>query len=167
MKITKTDVVTMLENYGELTRQAAQLEFEIQNYRPVVTSEDIIDTMIFGQNSDGVAVQTKTGSSDKTAGIALSYNERADSLNIKELDTLHDDLYAVTVQTARIRHYISLLDKRQSDILTKIYIEGMTLLDTAEMLGLSRATVQRNRYREDCRNAGARCKIMFGDLKTA
>jgi len=135
----------MLENYGELTRQAAQLEFEIQHYRPIVTSEDVIDTMTFGQNPNVMANYTKNRTSDKTADIALSYNERVESLNIKELDTLRDDLHAVTVQMARIRRYISFLKKQQSDVLTKIYIEGIGVLNTAEALGLSRATVHRSR----------------------
>ena len=143
MNITKADVIAMLENYKEWKRRAAQLEFEIQHYRPMATEADIIDMMMFGQTSDGIV--SKGHISNKTVNIALSYDERKDELNIKELDALNCDLQTVMLQMARIRHYISLLETKQSDVLTQIYIHNTTLPETAERLNMSLSTVQRNR----------------------
>jgi len=143
MSITRTDVLNMLANYRELARQAAQYEFEIQNYQPMATDEDVMDSMLFGQTSGGIVA--KGHISNKTEVIALSYNDRVEALNIKELYDLQCDLRAATLQMSRIRHYISLLDKRQSEVLTLIYVNGMLLIEAAEKLGIASKTLRRSR----------------------
>ena len=90
MSTTRADVLNMLTNYREPVRQAAQYEFEIQNYKPMATDEDIMDSMLFGQNAGGIAA--KGHISNKTEAIALTYNDRVEALNIKELHDLQCDL---------------------------------------------------------------------------
>ena len=102
-----------------------------------------MDSMLFGQSTGGIVA--KGHISNKTEAIALFYDTRKDALNIKELHDLQCDLRVVTVQMIRIRHYISLLDKRQGEILTLIYIDGLMIIEVMERLSLSPRTVYRNR----------------------
>jgi len=142
MKINKVYVLHMLESYRDMARQAAQLAFEIQNYLPNATDTDIIDTMTFGQST---GIVSKGRVSNKTEVIALSYSERKEALNIKELRDLQNDLQTVSTQMSRLRYYISLLDKRQAEILTLVYVDGVLPVDAAGQLGFARSTLYRNR----------------------
>ena len=80
-KITTEVVSEMLKQYKELKLQEKQLKFEIENYLPVVTEEEMIDSMSFNSS---IGEKTSGGSiSDKTANVALSYIDRAKELNLK------------------------------------------------------------------------------------
>ena len=79
-KYTFEYVAQMLKDYKELKRKALQLKFEIDNYIPAATDEDMIDAMNFNTSSvSGVNSILHSGQvSDKTANIAISYAEKDD-----------------------------------------------------------------------------------------
>jgi len=143
MYITRTAVIKMLENYRNLARCKSQLTFEIQNYQSVVTDEDIIDSIMFGQSTDGIVAKGWT--SDKTAKTALSYEDYREAITVKDKKDLESDLMATQLAMERIEHYVSLLDVRQAEAIRLTYIEGLTIVQAAEQMVVTVVTVSRNR----------------------
>jgi len=140
-------VAQMLKDFREMQRRAQQLIFEIENYIPAATGEDMIDAITFNTPSvGGVNGILHNGQvADKTANIAISYAEKVDKLNVKHKKELENDLKYVNVEILRLEHYISLLDDKHSKVLRMLYIEGLTYAKTAEKYGISTASVRKLR----------------------
>lgn len=144
-KYSFENIVSMLKDYNNLKRKSLQLEFEISNYIPIATGDDIIDSMTFNKASDDGSSHPNGQTSDKTANIAISYAEKVDRLNIKYLQELKSDLRAINMEMLRLEFYINLLEKKYANILRMLYLEGLTLTKTAEKTKLSIDTVKNNR----------------------
>jgi len=141
MKYTRDDIVSILEGYQELRREALQLEFELEHFQ--VTGEDIIDTMNF--NSQLGEYVSGGQRSDKTAAISELYKEKADSINIRHHQEISRALAGVKLKMDRLEYYISILGGKYSDVLHGLYIEGLIFSDVAAKLKMSSATVPRIR----------------------
>lgn len=145
-KYTFENVAQMLKEYKDLKRKALQLEFEISNYIPIATSEDMIDSMTFNNTlGDGINSIHNGQATDKTANIAIAYAEKVDKLNIKHLQELEDDLRAVNMEMLRLEVYINLLDEKYAKILRALYLEGMTFVDAAEKNQISTTALKKLR----------------------
>ncbi len=141
--VTAEQTTEILKGYQTLKRKAMQLDFEINQYYPVLTGEDMIDTMTFSQPA-GEYIHGGQAS-DKTSRIALSYAEKAKDLNIKHKQELEADLRRVLAEMKRIEFYISILDKPQMEILSLLYLDGMTFIGAAEKLEISISSLKKLR----------------------
>jgi len=142
-KFTSDMVVEMLSNYTSMQRKALQLEFEIKQIKSLITEDDMIESMTF--NSD-LQDKVKGGQAgDKTASIAISYLAKLENINIKQTAELHRELIALNLQIERIRYYINLLEGKYSHVLQKVYIEGLSMAETAELTGISLDTIKRQK----------------------
>lgn len=159
-KYTHEIIVQMLKDYRVLQRRAKQLEFEITNYAPAATDEDMIDAMTFNSSLGDGGNSIHTGqASDKTANIAVSYAEKVDKLNRKHKQELESDLRAVNTEMLRLETYISLLDEKQSKTLRMLYLEGLTFVKAADRMNLSVDTVK------NYRKAGIKCLVeMYNNI---
>lgn len=141
--ITFEMVADLLRNFRQLKQKESQLEFEISNYKAArISSEDIIETMTFDHSAEHI----KGGQpSDRTAAIAIAYNDKRYFINIKQKVELEDELANLQNQIRRIEFYIDILEPRYSCVLRDLYIEGYTFEGTAIKEHISITAVKNNR----------------------
>ncbi len=80
--------------------------------------------------------------SDKTRYIALNYREKADALNAEALSDTATRLAELEREQDRLTYYVSLLSKREADVLRLTYFEGLSQAEVAAELGIATRTVQ-------------------------
>lgn len=121
----KAHVIKLLENYSERERQIALLHYEIR-CAASVSPEEVIGSMSLG-NSDGIGGGSSRGHiSNKTMYIALNYQERMDDLKAESINEIVVRLMKLEEEQDRIRYYMSLLEKREAEVLRLFYIEQKT-----------------------------------------
>lgn len=105
------DIAKLLKEYKNMTKKALQLEFEVNNYTPIITTEDMIDTMTYRTMPVDETFSKSIGeTSDKTAFAAVSYVEQTNKINILHKHELENSLRQINIEIMRIEYYISLLD---------------------------------------------------------
>ena len=142
----KANPVELLENYRSDTRKMAVLSYEIE-HSPYVSPEEIISAMNFTRG-DELGVMTGY-ISDKTAQIALHYQNRTDAINRESVINLVTKLEAMKSERERLHHYISLLDERQREVLRRQYMEGERKEAIAKSLGIVVRTVDKIREKAE------------------
>lgn len=120
----KEYVIKLLESYSERERQIALLHYEIRR-TACVSPEEIIDSMSLGPG-DGMGGSSRGHISNKTMYIALSYQEVMDRLKTESINEIVVRLMELEAEQDRIRYYMSLLEKREAEVLRLFYIEKMT-----------------------------------------
>ena len=135
-------VMHLLETYPDRERQIALLHYKMQ-HGACVLSEEMIEAMSFGR-SDG-AGSGKGRISDKTMYIALNYQEQMDRMNAEAANEIAGRLLALEAEQDRIRYYVSLLDKREAEVIRLTYFDKMSQESIAETLGVVSRTMRRIR----------------------
>lgn len=138
--------IELLENYRSDTRKMAVLSYEIE-HSPYVSPEEIISSMNF-VHGDGLGVMTGY-ISDKTAQIALHYQDKANAINHEAVINLVAALEAMKDERERLHHYISLLDERQREVLRLQYMEGNHKEAIAKAIGVAVRTVDKIREKAE------------------
>ncbi len=139
-------VTDILAGYAALKIKAQQLKFEIENYRPPATDEDVIDAMTFGKPPDAGSTHVHNSKiSDKTARTAVIYKKEATTINMKLKAELENELNAINMEMMRLEYYIGLLKGNYSNVLWMLYIEGITYTDAAAELKVSISTLKKYR----------------------
>lgn len=138
----KEYVSKLLENYCACERKIAVLRYELEHPTEVGRSEQI-EAMNYG-NGDG-AGHSKGHISNKTLYIALNYEEQANQLNAEAAKEIADELFALERGQKKLLYYISLLEKRQAEVVRMVYMEGLSTKKTAELHGLAVRTIERIR----------------------
>lgn len=137
----KTYVISLLETYHVRAQQIALLHYELKH--PVhVSPDEMIGAMNLarGESSGGHA----TGHiSDKTLYIALNYREKADALNADILSNTATRLADLEWEQNRLIYYVSLLNKRQADVIRLLYFEGYSQEEAAKEIGVVPRTTRR------------------------
>lgn len=134
----RAQVVRLLESYHERAKQIALLHYELE-HTPRISPEEMIGTMSLG-HGDGTA-RGKGHISNKTLYIALNYQEQMDKLNSEVKTNLVDRLMALEHEQDRLSYYISLLDKRQRDVIRWFYFEAHSLEEIAGEINVALRTV--------------------------
>lgn len=134
MNDMKTKVLNLLEAYPERERQIALLHYEMK-HGTRISPEEMIDGMSLG-HGDGMGGSSKGHISNKTMYIALNYQERMDRLNAEVVSEIAQRLLELEAEQDRIRYYVSLLDKREADVLRSFYFEGHSWEETAKKIGV-------------------------------
>ena len=136
-------VAEMLSNYQDMKRKASQLEFELTALKNLISDSEYIDAMsLASPQGDGVQGGF---ASDKTANIAISYSSKLNSITTKDEYEMQNELFALTLQMERIKHYIRLLPSKHFAILHKLYVEGFTFNEIAESESLSVSAIKKYR----------------------
>lgn len=140
---SKEDIINKLKSYNKLCRAGEQLRFEIDNFRPIVSDNEMIESLCFS-SEDGERVATGR-ISDKTQSIALSYMDKTVTANVRHREELLRELEKVEMGVMRLDFYLTLLPEQVSSILKMQYFEGLPWDKITERLSISRATLKRLR----------------------
>lgn len=138
--VTKNYVSDLLNTYHVRERRIAVLNFELEH--PVKVSEaEQIEAMTYAHGDSGG--QAKGRVSNKTLYIALNYEEHMDRENTENLREIADELFKLEQQQRKLRYFISLLEKRQAEVIRLLFIDKMAQKDVAAKLGLTSRTIDR------------------------
>ena len=133
-------VESLLKNYREREWKIAVLQHKMKN--PVrVTETEVAEAMNYA-HGDGQGY-TPGRVSNKTLYIALNYKEQAERLNTEAAESIAAELFALEHEHEQLKLYISLIDKREADVLMLLYAERESAVNVAEKLGLSKRTITR------------------------
>lgn len=137
----KERVMILLENYNERERQIALLHYEMQ-HTVRVSPEEIIDAMSLG-HGDGMGGSSKGHISDKTMYIALNYQEKMERMNADAAGEIAQRLLELEAEQDRLRYYVSLLKKREAEVIRLFYMEQMTMDNVEKEMHLSAKTLRK------------------------
>lgn len=136
----KSYVINLLETYLKREQQIDLLHYEMR-HTARVSSEEMIDGMSLG-HGDGMG-GGKGHISNKTMYIALNYQERMERMNEESANEIAQRLLELETEQNRLRHYVSLLEKREAAVIRLSYFEEVTQDEAAESLGIVPRTMRR------------------------
>ena len=136
----KSYVIELLKTYRASDRKISVLRYNLAHPVGIGRSEQI-EAMNFG-SGDSVG-HAKGHISNKTLYIALNYEEQANRLNAENAREIADELFTLEWRQKRLLYYITLLEKRQAEVVRLLYIEGLSARDVAEQYGLTARTIER------------------------
>lgn len=142
----KTHVVNLLEGYAERERQIALLQYEML-HTARVSPEEVIDSMSLGQGDNIGGGSSRGHISNKTMYIALNYQERMDHLNIESMDEIAEHLLELKAEQDRIRHYVTLLEKREAEVIRLHYFDGYSMETIAKKVHVAERTAYKIKTR--------------------
>ena len=141
MKYSYGDVLNKLRGYGELERRKKQLAYELKHYKEIVTDEDVIEALNYKKGTGERVSGVQPG--NITADVAAVYREKAIGIKLQNKREIQEELEQLKAEIRRITYYVGLLDKKQANAVRIHYLKGNSLYQTAEMIGISVATVKR------------------------
>jgi len=139
----KTHVTQLLETYPERERQIALLHYEMQ-HTACISPEEMIDGMSLG-HSDSMGGSGHGHISNKTMYIALNYQEQMERINEESINDIADRLLRLESEQDRIRYYVSLLNKREADVIRLFYMEQASSEEMEKTMNLSAKTIRKLR----------------------
>lgn len=138
----KNYVIKLLETYHDRERKIAVLRYDLEHPSEVGVTEQI-EAMNYGSGEG--AGRSKGHISNKTLYIALNYEEQAKQLNAESAKEITDELFILERWQKKLLYYISLLEKRQAEVVRMVYMEGVSTKKAAEQHGLTVRTIERIR----------------------
>ena len=138
----KNYVSELLEGYRARERKIAVLRYDLEHPSEVGVTEQI-EAMNYG-SGEGVG-HSKGHISNKTLYIALNYEEQAKQLNAESAKEIADELFILERRQKKLLYYISLLEKRQAEVVRMVYMEGVSTKKAAEQHCLTVRTIERIR----------------------
>lgn len=139
-KEIRAHILQLLEGYPERERKIALLRYELE-HAGQISKNEMIETMALG-HSDGNG-HSDGRISDKTLYIALNYQIKSDKLNGEVKETIVTQLVDLEQTQSRLRYYVSLLEKRQAEVLRLGYFDGLPWEDVAPKVGVALRTVRK------------------------
>lgn len=139
-KEIRAHILQLLEGYPERERKIALLRYELE-HAGQISKNEMIETMALG-HSDGNG-HSDGRISDKTLYIALNYQIKSDKLNGEVKETIVTQLVDLEQTQSRLKYYVSLLEKRQAEVLRLGYFDGLPWEDVAPKVGVALRTVRK------------------------
>ena len=136
----KNYVIKLLETYHDRERMIAVLRYDLEHPAKVNSSEQI-EAMNYRRGDD--IGNVKGHISNKTLYIALNYEEQAGRLNAEAAREVADELFGLEQQQKKLLYYVSLLEKRQANVIHLIYMERLSTKAVAERYSLTSRTIDR------------------------
>lgn len=133
-------VLKLLESYNERERKIAVLRYNLEHPAKVSRSEQI-EAMNFG-HGDGLD-HSAGHISNKTLYIALNYEEQAERMNAESAYEIAKELFALECEQRRLTYFIGLLDKRQTEVIRLVFVDGIPTKEVAASFGLTYRTIDR------------------------
>ena len=138
----RENILYLLEHYNQMRVEIDTLKFEMRNLNRMKDVE-MIEALTFS-SSLGEKVAS-SGASDKTAGIALSYQEQLERLRDEAKAAISTKLSALVLTIDRLDFYISKLPPVEGAVLREYYIENYSWRDLQELKGVTAKTLIRHR----------------------
>ena len=137
----KERVEQLLETYPDREWQIALLHYEMQ-HSAYISPEEMIDGMSLG-HGDGMGGNGKGRISDKTMYIALNYQEQMERVNAETMNEIAQTLLKLEQEQDRLRYYVSLLEKRETEVIQLVYFENCNQDKAAKKLEIVPRTLRR------------------------
>lgn len=137
----KEQVIKLLETYPNRERQIAILHYEMQ-HGAHISPEEMIDTMALG-HGDSLGGSGKGHVSNKTMYIALNYQEQMERVNTESMNEIAQTLLKLEQEQDRLRYYVSLLEKREAEVIRLVYFENCNQDKAAKKLEIVPRTLRR------------------------
>ena len=137
-------VEKLISEYPQMVSQKKCLAYQVAHFRGL-SPEDVITSM-YTPRHDGERVQT-SGTSDKTAQIALNYESRTLRLNREWYEHLEKQLVELTDELNFFEGALRSLPVNISQVMWDLVVEGMTWDAVADVHHMSRANVGKLRKR--------------------
>ena len=131
-------VEKLLKEYPALIRERNCLAHQIAHFRGV-TAEEVIESM-YTPLMDGERVQT-SGTSDKTAQIALNYQERMERINREWFEHLEHRLKLLTDELSFFESALDSLSGRLPAIMRALVVHQSTWDSVQAEYHIGRATL--------------------------
>lgn len=128
----------LIRDYSKNKMELECLKHQICNFRGI-TESDIIDSMFFSQ-PDGERVQT-SGTSDKTASIAMNYRQRMERINNEWYEHLEKQYMELAEDLRFFESAVSSLRGVPGEVMVDLVLREMTWEQVAEKYYISRRTV--------------------------
>lgn len=139
---TRSYVVNLLETCQERKRKIALLHYELEH--PARTSEaEMIGAMALSHGTGSGGGRAEGHISDKTLYIALNYQSKVDKLNADTKEEIVVQLVELEQEQKRLEYYVSLLNRRQAEVIKLTFFEGCAQNDVAKKLAIVPRTVRR------------------------
>ncbi len=135
-------VMNLLETCQERKRKIALLHYELEHHAHTNEAE-MISAMALGHGTSGDSNHTDGHISDKTLYIALNYQNRANKLNADIKQEIVVQLVELEQEQHRLSYYVTLLEKRQAQVIRLAYFEGLPWEEVAEKVGVAVRTVHK------------------------
>lgn len=136
----KKRVEELLKTYRDRTVQINILVYKMQHGN--ILSDEMIGAMALGHGSN-MGGSGKGYISDKTMYIALNYQEQMDRLNVETANDIAGALLKLKAVQDQLEYYVSLLDKRQEEVIRLTFFEGIDQDNVAKSLGVVPRTMRR------------------------
>lgn len=133
-------VTALLETYPEREQKIAALRYEL-SHPAQLSMDELIEAMALAHN-DGMG-QSGSHISDKTLYIALNYQEKADMINTHVVDEIAGQLVELEDEQNRLKYYVSLLNRRQAEVIRLTYFEACGQDEAAKKIGVVPRTMRR------------------------
>lgn len=134
----------MLKNYPAMVRERDSLAHQIAHFKGI-TAEEVIESM-YTPRMDGERIQTSS-ISDKTAQIALNYQERMDRINRDWFKHLETRMMCLTSEIQNFETALDTLPERQSAIMRDMIVGGVTWDALCVIHHISRTMIAKYRRR--------------------
>jgi len=141
--ITKK-VVGLLKSYPAKKRRIEQLLYEMGS-KQIIDENELIGSMALGAHTESQRYQNGGHLSDRTAAIALHYNNVRIHMEGDIASDIRSELRVLIKDVDRLEYYVSLLGKNEADVIRLLYFEGKHWADTEECLNISERTLFRLR----------------------
>lgn len=128
----------LIRDYPKKKIELECLRHQICNFRGV-TETDMIDSMFFSQ-PEGDRVQT-SGTSDKTAKIAINYRQRMERINNEWYEHLEKQYMELSEEIRFFECAVSSLPGVPGEVMADLVLKEMTWEKVAEKYYISRRTV--------------------------
>lgn len=136
----KKRVEELLKTYRDRKVQIDILIYKMQHGN--ILSDEMIEAMALG-HGDSMGSSGKGYISDKTMYIALNYQEQMDRLNVEAANDIAGTLLKLKTVQNQLEYYVSLLDKRQEEVIRLTFFEGIDQDGIAKSLGVVPRTLRR------------------------
>lgn len=130
----KAYVISLLESYQKRSKQIELLHYEL-SHPARVSENEMIEALSLAHGEGGGS--RGCHASDKTLYIALNYQDRVNYLNGKSNEEIVSKLVSLEREQERLKHYVSLLDDRQEQVIKLFYFEGVTQDEAADRMAVS------------------------------
>ena len=139
-----TRVETLIRDYPQMVVEKRCLTEQLANFRGLSATE-VIESM-YSPCVDGERVQT-SGTSDKTAQIAMNYRERMERINREWFEGLEQQLHALNEELSFFEAALRSLPDGMSEVMNDLVKTQLTWDAIAAKHHMSRANVGKIRKR--------------------
>ena len=144
MKYTNEMVIEKLKEYPIMKKKLYLLSFEMEHMMRV-SETDVLQTMAQALSSWNNTSQSGNTDLDRVMAVALSYRDRATTLNNETSSAIIQEWDEIYRAVSRIDFYMSLLTEEERNILILSYMEKLSWKELETILGFSRRTIIRRR----------------------